>query len=145
MSGHNYHVAHGWNKIPAVNGLTVFGRSQKGNHLAPVSESVINSLVTARLFDLCREQSGEMVEAAGANIFASERKPRRAALRHRNAPATAPSIKCDATRRAARRADTIKKGMQRTSRANQNAPAVKGESRKAKSAAGKPAAPELKG
>jgi hypothetical protein len=35
--------------------------------------------------------------------------------------------------------------MQGTSPANKNAPAVKGENRKAKSAAGKPAAPELKG
>jgi hypothetical protein len=35
--------------------------------------------------------------------------------------------------------------MECTGPANQNAPAVKGESRKAKSAAGKPAAPELKG
>jgi hypothetical protein len=35
--------------------------------------------------------------------------------------------------------------MQCTSPANQNAAAVKGESREANSAAGKPAAPELKG
>src|ERR1017187_6542059 len=44
-----------------------------------------------------------MVEVVGAKNFAPAKEPRRAALRPRNAAATAPQIKCDATRRAARR------------------------------------------